>query len=183
MFEDIKLPDETAPAPRQEPKLIVGESLIRKPNYAGYLLTAVVGVVFGFLLADSSIFKDGGGQDGDQQEQRDEKNDEHHSSAKLANAYVLIIEESSERTPQVARLLGNSAYFDSLGSRKITWRVYDKDSPDAKSYVEAAEKVGLPAILILTKVGNEEKGTLVAAKSSPPTTELLDEWIRKVTGL
>ena len=178
MFDDIKLPDETALAPKQEPKLIVGELLQTKPNYTGYIVAAVIGIVFGFLLADSSLFN-GGDREGEKKEQHEEK----HSNAKLQNAYVLIIEESEERKPEVARLLGNSNYFDSLAARKIKWRVYDKDSPDAKSYVEAAEKAGLPAVLLLTKAEGEEKGTLVAARSCPPTTDLLDEWIRKVTGL
>lgn len=181
MFDDIKLPDETALAPKQEPKLIVGELLQTKPNYAGYIVAVVIGIVFGFLLADSSLFN-GDRQERDQQE-KNEPHEEKHSNAKLQNAYVLIIEESEERKPEVARLLGNSEYFASLSARKIKWRVYDKDSPDAKSYVVAAEKAGLPAVLLLTKAEGEEKGTLVAARSCPPTTDLLDEWIRKVTGL
>lgn len=154
-----------------------------KHGVVGYVVALAIGLVFGFLLADSSLFRDSGGgenQDG-KHEQVDPDNDK--TAPKLANAWVLLIEESSQRTPQVARILGNSTYWDSLAARKIKWRLYDKDSPEVKSYTEAAEKVGYPAVLILTTEAGQTKGTLVAAKPCPPTTDSLDEFIRKVTGL
>jgi len=193
---DLELPDDTVATdyiagptvktlitgyPNVPPPIWPDESLKPHRSYGGYIAAVAFGIVLGLLLADSSLFNRFGRRDDNQEEKQDR--DDKQSSAKLANAYVILIEETAERKPEVARLLGNSDYWDSLGARKIKWRAYDKDSPNAESYREAADKVGLPAVLILTKEANQDKATLVAAKPAPPTTDLLDEWIRKVTGL
>lgn len=63
-------------------------------------------------------------------------------------AWIVTIEETSQRTPEIASVLGDVKFWDGLPSRSIKWRQYDKDSPDAKSFEEYTT-VGLPVVFFL----------------------------------
>lgn len=93
------------------------------------------------------------------------------------DAWVLIIEETSERSPVVARLTGDQEYWQSLEKRGLHWRFYDVDSSDADSYRDKAKEVGLPALMIVAK-----DGTLVHARPAPATTQGVDADVRRYTG-
>ena len=92
-------------------------------------------------------------------------------------AWVLIVEETAERSPVTARLGGDQEYWQSLEKRGLKWRFYDVDSPDAESYRDKAKEVGLPALLIVAK-----DGTPLLAKPSPATTQGVDADVRRYTG-
>jgi hypothetical protein len=92
-------------------------------------------------------------------------------------AWVLIIEETADRSPVVARLLADQEYWKSLESRGLRWRPYDVDSPDAEAYRGKATEVGLPALLIVAK-----DGTPLLAKPAPATTQGVDADVRRYTG-
>jgi hypothetical protein len=70
-------------------------------------------------------------------------------------AWVVVIEETAERTEATGRLLGDLPGWQALG---VSWRFYDKDAPEvrAKKYDLVVSKagVGLPAMILLDKAGN-----------------------------
>jgi hypothetical protein len=70
-------------------------------------------------------------------------------------AWVIVVDETSARTPDIARVLNDAAMWKRLDGRGIKYRLYDKDSPDAKNkkYPEFAAQVGLPAVLLLDAGG------------------------------
>lgn len=92
-------------------------------------------------------------------------------------AWVLIIEETSERSPVVARLTGDQEYWQSLESRGLHWRFYDVDSENAASYRDKAKEVGLPALIIVDKDGNP-----IHARPAPATIPGVDADVRRYTG-
>lgn len=98
-------------------------------------------------------------------------------SVDTEDAWVVIIEETSERSPVVARLMGDQQYWQGLESRGVHWRSYDVDSPDADSYRDKAKEVGLPALFIVDK-----GGTPLLAKPAPATTQGVDAEVRRITG-
>lgn len=64
-------------------------------------------------------------------------------------AWVLVLEESSDRTPEMAALLADP-WWHSSG---VKFRVYDKDSADAADVVKAVGNTPLPALLIVDPKG------------------------------
>ena len=59
------------------------------------------------------------------------------------SAWLIVIEESAERTPAVAEVLRT------LPALRRPFRVYDDDSEEAQQYVDAVSQVRKPALLIL----------------------------------
>jgi len=74
---------------------------------------------------------------------------------KLDVAWVILVEESADRKPETARLIGDKAYWDAWEAKGVKMRPYDDDSPDAKAkgYDKFAAEVGFPAALFLDKTG------------------------------
>jgi hypothetical protein len=78
-------------------------------------------------------------------------------------AWVIVVEETAERTPQTARVLGDLPFWARLG---VPRRVYDKDDPAVKTnrYDVAAGKAGgLPAMLLLSEAGDVLKSIKLPA--------------------
>ena len=50
---------------------------------------------------------------------------------KIEKAWVLIIEESADRTPEFAKFMNDLSFFEDLKKRGHNWRVYDEDSEEA----------------------------------------------------
>lgn len=69
--------------------------------------------------------------------------------------FLVVVEESSNRTPELARVLNDTAFWVGLNSRDVAWRMYDMDSADVVrlGYLPHANKVGVPAVLTLDKSG------------------------------
>ena len=72
--------------------------------------------------------------------------------------WCIVVEETSQRTADTAKVLGDLAYWKGLEARGVKYRFYDKDSPEAKQnkYVEfQAEAGGLPFVLLLDSTGKK----------------------------
>jgi hypothetical protein len=91
------------------------------------------------------------------------------------DAWLIFIEESEERDLDFAVLLQNKKWIDSLNDRKINWRVYDKDQPDAKSYIKHCREY--PWLLVVDK-----DGTLIKSVKSPVKQVDADKVIKEVIG-
>lgn len=69
--------------------------------------------------------------------------------------FLVVVEETSARTPEVARVLGDAAFWGGMKARDVNWRHYDKDAAEVArlGYMPHASKVGLPAVLVLDRAG------------------------------
>lgn len=95
----------------------------------------------------------------------------------IEGAWVVVVEETAERSPAVARIQSEASYWQGLEKRGLKWRFYDVDSPDAASYAKPAKEAGIPAVVIA-----DPEGKLLAAKPIPATTEGIDALVREATG-
>jgi len=95
----------------------------------------------------------------------------------LPGAWILHVEESSERTPASARLLQDEDFKAGLTTRGLNFRHYDVSDQPGKQFVLAAQKVGLPAIVII-----DAAGKVVESVHLDDTTDV-PAFVRKVTGL
>lgn len=91
------------------------------------------------------------------------------------DAWLVIVEESSERKPELAVLLQDWSWRQSLDERDINFRIYDRDQEEAKSYEKL--KLDLPAVVFVTP-----QGKVVYVGKCPSDKEAMEELIRKVTG-
>lgn len=92
-------------------------------------------------------------------EKKDEKKDDDKKIDPPVPAgpyWLIVIEETSERTPDAAKVLGDAAYWLAVRARGHKYRFYDKDSKEAKDlkYVAKVAGVGLPALLVLDAAGD-----------------------------
>jgi hypothetical protein len=69
--------------------------------------------------------------------------------------WLVVVEETSQRTPELAAVLGDLAYWQGLRTKDVMFRFYDKDSTDPalKSHLPDALTVGLPALLTMDRGG------------------------------
>lgn len=104
-------------------------------------------------------------------------------------AWVVVVEETQQRTADTAKVLGDLAYWQSLAKRDpaISFRHYDKDSPDAKlrNFDTFGAEVGLPAVLFLAADGKVIKVTGADGKEKvgfklPKTTTEISDKIKEV---
>lgn len=96
--------------------------------------------------------------------------------AKDQTAWFVILEESEQRDIDLAILLQNKPWRDSLIERKINFRVFDDDQPEAESYAKAIEE--RPAYLFISLTGKVlKKGT------APKSVKQADKLISEVMGL
>jgi hypothetical protein len=96
-------------------------------------------------------------------------------SEKHPDAWLVFIEESSDRNIDLAILLQNKKWTDSLAERKINYRVYDQDQEEAKSYKPLLKD--LPQLFFVTPDGRVRKQA-----KSPSTARQADELIAEVLG-
>lgn len=91
-------------------------------------------------------------------------------------AWLVVVEETAQRTPATAKVLGDLAYWQGLKARGVEWRHYDKDAPEAKSrnYSQFADESGLPSLLLLTKTGERLKVVRL-----PATTAGIDSLLKE----
>lgn len=96
--------------------------------------------------------------------------------AKDPSAWFVILEESEQRDIDIAILLQNKPWRDSLAERKINFRVFDDDQPEAASYAKVIEE--RPAYLFISLTGKVlKKGT------APKSVKQADALIGEVMGL
>lgn len=91
------------------------------------------------------------------------------------DAWLVIVEESSERKPDLAVLLQDWSWRQSLDERDINFRIYDRDQEEAKSYEKL--KLDLPAVVFVTP-----EGKVVHVGKCPSDKKAMEDLIRKVTG-
>ena len=98
----------------------------------------------------------------------DDKKTDPKPEPKQPVAWVVVVEESGERTAATAKVLGDLAYWQGLKAKGIDWRFYDKDSPDAKvrNFDTFAAEVGVPAVLFLASDGKKVGGFKLPATVS-----------------
>ena len=68
-------------------------------------------------------------------------------------ATLLVIEESADRTPETATVLGDVAFWSGLG---VKWRFIDDDSPEAVAYLSMVTE--RPGLVVLDKAGKKTWG-------------------------
>ena len=99
--------------------------------------------------------------------------------AKTEGSWVVVVEQTEQRTPEVAKLLRDLPWWQSLEARGLKWRHYDYDAADAVGYRKLADDVGLPAVAIVGGAG--ELSGKVLAKFKLPTKDALDAKIKEAT--
>lgn len=100
--------------------------------------------------------------------------------AKTEGSWVVIVEQTEQRTPDQAKLMRDTPYWQSLESRGLKWRHYDYDADDAADYRKLADAVGMPAVAIVG--GQGELLSKVLAKFPLADKDKLDAKIKEVTG-
>lgn len=100
--------------------------------------------------------------------------------AKTEGSWVVVVEETEQRTPAIAKVLGDTNWWRSLEQRELKWRHYDEDAVEAKPYQAIAGEVGLPAVIVIG--GQGELSGKVLAKFRLATRDELDAKIKEATG-
>lgn len=93
------------------------------------------------------------------------------------DAWLVIVEESSQRTKEVALLLTDLNWRRSLDEREIKFRIYDIDQPEAEAY----KKMNMP---VPSYVFIRPNGDVVAVGEVPKsdTKKSIEKLITEVTG-
>lgn len=97
--------------------------------------------------------------------------------AKTEGSWVIVLEETSERTPAIAKVLTNEAFWSGLVDRGLKRRLLDKDNPDASPYRSIADKHGLPCLILLAP-----DGTPLHSGPLPETREAMEAIVKEKTG-
>jgi hypothetical protein len=100
--------------------------------------------------------------------------------AKTEGSWVVVVEQTEQRTLEQAKLLRDTQYWQSLEARGLNWRHYDYDAADAAKYRKLADEVGMPAVFVVG--GKGELLSKVLAKFPLTTKDATDAKIREVTG-
>ena len=74
--------------------------------------------------------------------------------AATEGSWVVVVEQTEQRTVEQARLMRDTLYWDSLKLRGLKYRHYDYDAEDASNYRKLADSVGLPAVAIVGGKGD-----------------------------
>ncbi len=89
-------------------------------------------------------------------------------------AWVIVLEETQERTPAIAKLCSD-AYWDTLEKRDLKFRFYDDDSSDADAYLKSAKSI--PWLLVMSA-----DGKVLASEKLPENVDALDSVVKRATG-
>ena len=100
--------------------------------------------------------------------------------SKTEGSWVLIIEQTENRSLETANLMRDIPYWKSLQARGLNPRPYDYDAEEAKPYRDKADKAGMPLVIIIGGKG-ELKGQVLASFPLPSKAEL-DAKIKEITG-
>ena len=78
------------------------------------------------------------------------------SPAQADKLYLIVVEGPDARTPEAARVLTDKALWSDLEARGNRWRLIPSTDPVAEKngYLRLADKVGFPALLLLSEQGN-----------------------------
>lgn len=97
----------------------------------------------------------------------------------VTNPWVIVVEETSVRTLDTARVLNDLNFWRTLPVDG--YRFYDNNSPDAKlrkyDQLAASTGISLPVMMIV-----DGKGNLAKAKALPKSTQEVRDFVKEVTG-
>lgn len=99
---------------------------------------------------------------------------------KTEGAWILIIEQTENRSIETAKLIRDIPYWQSVQARGLNPRPYDYDAPEVAPYRATADAIGLPAVIIIG--GKGELSGHVLSKFPLPAKAELDAKIKEVTG-
>ena len=100
--------------------------------------------------------------------------------AKTEGSWILIIEQTENRSLETAKLIRDIPFWQSVQARGLNPRPYDYDAPEAKPYRATADAAGMPVVIIVGGQG-ELKGHVLATFPLPGKAAL-DAKIKEVTG-
>jgi hypothetical protein len=101
-------------------------------------------------------------------------------AAKTEGSWVIVVEQTEQRTPEQSKLMRDLPYWQSLSGRGLKWRHYDYDADDAKPYQTLADAVGMPAVFVVG--GQGELIGKVLDEFPLPAKDALDAKIKEATG-
>lgn len=87
--------------------------------------------------------------------------------------WIIILEESSERSPATATILGDKAFIDRQQAAGNKFRVYDDDSPDAAAF--SALTTIRPALIVQSAKNGKVLKTMALPKDSAGIEAVLKE--------
>lgn len=92
--------------------------------------------------------------------------------------WLVVVEESSQRGPDVTDLVRDTAWRESLTERDIRIRMYDVDQPAAidAGYSDRARKAGLPAMIVVAA----DSGEVVMERSLPGDSDAVDGALQEI---
>lgn len=91
--------------------------------------------------------------------------------------WLIVVEETADRTPETAKLLNDFRFWDGLTARGHKARFYDSDSPDAKSRGYITKVTERPGLLILS-----QSGEVVSSGKLPADVAGVNAAIKKAGG-
>lgn len=93
--------------------------------------------------------------------------------------WIIVVEETSERTPSTIRVINDFQYWNTIRAKGHQVRFYDKDQEEAKSYgyVKRAQTVGLPAVIFYDQKSHAHLKTI----KLPLSTATIDLEIKGVS--
>jgi hypothetical protein len=103
--------------------------------------------------------------------------DDRVDPATTDGAWVIVVEETSQRTPAIARVLTNESFWSGLKARGLKRRLLDIDNPDAAPYKSKADQHGLPCLLIL-----KASGDVLFEGPLPESHDSLEQAVKESTG-
>ena len=71
----------------------------------------------------------------------------------VADATLIVLEETADRTPEIAAVLGDITFWSGLGTK---WRFIDDDSPEAAAYLSLVND--RPGLIVFDKAGKRVWG-------------------------
>jgi hypothetical protein len=97
----------------------------------------------------------------------------------VSNVWLIVVDDMANRTISTGRVLGDLDFWKSIEGLGLHWHVFDQGEAEvsAKGYGAVAEKVGLPALLILGPDGSNLRSVKL-----PDTTGEIRTLVKEVTG-
>ncbi len=93
------------------------------------------------------------------------------------DAWVLVVEETAERTAATAKVLQDNGYWQSLKGRGLLHGFLDDDPPTPETTANLARSKGLPALVIVSS-----KGDVLHAGVLPKSVAEIDAIVKASTG-
>ena len=95
--------------------------------------------------------------------------------SKVDKVWIVVVEESSERSAEMARLLGDLDYWRGLEAKGHRWRIYDKDNPAVAEKGLMKHISNIPGLIIMSM-----DGTVLRSVKMPSSRDALNSIISEV---